>query len=44
VLVDHVHGFESVAVGRGIELKIHGPYLVAMLSQVSPHGAIGWLG
>jgi hypothetical protein len=42
--LDNVQEFESAAVGRGIELEIHGPHLVGMLSPVTPHGAIGWPG
>jgi hypothetical protein len=37
ILVDHVQELESAAVGRGIELEIHGPHLVGMVSPVTPH-------
>ena len=37
VLINHVQEFESAAVGRGIELEIHGPHLVRMLSPVTSH-------
>jgi hypothetical protein len=42
VLVDHVQELEPAAVGRGIELEIHGPHLMGMLSPVTPHRAVGW--
>lgn len=35
MLVDHVEEHESVAIGGGIELKVHGPYLVRGLSTVA---------
>ena len=41
MLVDHVQELESAAVGRGIELEIHGPHLVGMLGPVTPHRTIG---
>jgi len=41
VLIDHVQEFESATVSRGIELEIHGPHLVGMLSSVTPHRAVG---
>ena len=41
VLVDHVQEFEPAAVGRGIELEVHGPNLVGMLSPVTPLVVIG---
>ena len=37
VLVDHVQELEPAAVGRGIELEIHGPHLVGMVSPVTSH-------
>jgi len=41
VLVDHVQELQSAAVGGGIELEIHGPYLVGMLGPMTPHQAVG---
>jgi hypothetical protein len=35
VLIDHVQELVSAAVGRGIELEIHGPHLVGMLTPLS---------
>jgi len=40
VLVDHVQELEPAAVGGGIELEIHGPHLMGMLSTVTPHQAV----
>jgi hypothetical protein len=37
VLVDQVQELESAAVGRGVELEIHGPHLVRMFGPVPPH-------
>jgi hypothetical protein len=37
VLVDHVQELEPAAVGRGVELEVHGPHLVGMLSPVASH-------
>ena len=41
MLVDHVQELEPAAVGRGIELKIHGPDLVGMFGPMSSHRAVG---
>jgi len=44
VLVEHVQELESGNVSRGIELEIHGPHLVGILSPVSPHRDVGGSG
>jgi len=36
VLVDHVQELESAAIGRRIELEVHGPDLEGMLGTVTP--------
>ena len=40
MLIDHVQELESAAVGGGVELEIHGPHLVGMLSPVTSHRTI----
>ncbi len=40
MFVDHVRELESASVSRGIELKIHGPHLVGMLSAVASHRSV----
>lgn len=39
-LVDHVEELQSPPIGGGVELEVHGPHLVRMLSLVSPHQAV----
>ncbi len=41
VLVDHVEELEPPAIGRGIELEIHGPDLVRVLGLVTTQRAVG---
>ncbi len=40
MLGDHAQELESAAVGRGVELKIHGPHLVGMFGPVTPHRSV----
>jgi hypothetical protein len=44
VLIDHGQEFESATVRRGVELEIHGPDLVGILSLMAPHRADRWPG
>ncbi len=41
MLVDLVQELESAAIDGGVELEIHDPHLVGMLSQRTPHRTIG---
>ena len=40
VLVDHVEELEPPAIGRGVELEVHRPDLVRVLSLVTSHRAV----
>ena len=40
MLVDHVQELEPAAVGRGVELEVHGPHLVGMLSPVTSNRSV----
>lgn len=39
--VDHIQEHEPAAVGGCIELEVHGPHLMWVLSPVTTHRAIG---
>jgi len=41
VLVDHIQELEPPPIGVGVELKVHRPHLLRVLSLVSPHRAVG---
>jgi len=43
VHVYHFQELEPAAIGRGVELVVHGPHLVRMLRSVTAHLANGWL-